>query len=71
MAVNNEIIEKIVRNYFNSHNFGAKKEVTTNARLIKIALEAAFEAGESKEPDSLVIAQAIAMSTDKYGKIVK
>ena len=71
MTADSEIIEKIARNYFNLHDFDAKREVTTSARLIKIALETAFEAGMDNEPDSAAIAHAIVMSQNKYGRIIK
>ena len=69
MAADSEIIEKIARNYFNLHDFDAKKEVTTSSRLIKIALETAFEAGVNKEPDSAAIVRAIALLRNNSKKL--
>ena len=53
---------RIARDYFNIQDMEADQSVTLNRRVLRAALEAAFEAGQGKRPDTMAIARAIAMA---------
>lgn len=53
---------RIARDYFNIQDMDAAQPVTVSRRVLRAALEAAFEAGQGKRPDTLAIARAIAMA---------
>lgn len=51
---------RIARDYFNIQDMDANQPVTISRRVLRAALEAAFEAGQGLRPDTLAIARAIA-----------
>ncbi len=54
---------RIARDYFNIQDMEANQPVTLNRRVLRAALEAAFEAGQGLRPDTLAIARAIATAS--------
>lgn len=60
MTRKHDIAARIARDYFNIQDMGTTQPVTISRRVLRAALEAAFEAGQSLRPDTMTIARAIA-----------
>jgi predicted DNA-binding protein (UPF0251 family) len=59
MTRKHDIAARIARDYFNIQDMDAAQPVTVSRRVLRAALEAAFEAGQGLRPDTLAIARAI------------
>jgi hypothetical protein len=60
MRQKHDIAARIARDYFNIQDMDAAQPVTVSRRVLRAALEAAFEAGQGLRPDTMAIARAIA-----------
>lgn len=60
MTRKHDIAARIARDYFNIQDMDTAHPVTISRRVLRAALEAAFEAGQGKRPDTMAIARAIA-----------
>jgi len=71
MPEKHDIATRIAREYFNIQDMTAAQPVTLNRRVLRAALEAAFEAGQGNLPDTMAIARAIAMAPARGGSGLK
>lgn len=51
---------RIARDYFNIQDMDTAQPVTISRRVLRAAIEAAFEAGQGLRPDTMAIARTIA-----------
>ena len=55
-----DTVARIAGDYFNIQDMDTAQPVTISRRVLRTALEAAFEAGQGLRPDTMAIARAIA-----------
>ena len=60
MTRKHDTAARIARDYFNIQDMDASQPVTVSRRVLRAAIEAAFEAGQGLRPDMTAIARAIA-----------
>lgn len=60
MTRKHDTAARIARDYFNIQDMDTIQPVTISRRVLRAALEAAFEAGQGLRPDTMAIARAIA-----------
>lgn len=62
-----DTIARIARDYLGIHDMGGAKTLVVPSRLLRAALEAAYEAGQNPVTDTMAIARAIAMAPSRKG----